>query len=390
MLVHRVRTWGKAVGKLKNNDAFPEDEFSEEYFELEITDLPLDDEDAAPGAFAKQSLLLFARLHSLESSLAVQRVRLLALTRAWLLTDVSRTRVKEQSEASEFELEITELPAETSTSTNLPPLTGLSGRLAPWSSRGISFAPRLRLWRLTLAACTVMLVFLLTMSSIPSARDWAYNLLVRPTTTPVGIGNIPLPGLRNLLIKPGTRWSVILPGASTGPQVASNQSSQIVIQSTTLAPGPVPLGNACQANPVVDNSQTVGNFPVLVKGFDGPLATIHMGDVAVVTPNFPGSIGWAVTLQVNINPNYTGFVTLTGSNQFDGSTLLFGFPGRTSQETTITLGSQRYAAPLDPTVTIGTGKAHWEILMFVPTAGCYYLNAAWAGGRWSINFAAGE
>lgn len=380
------------MGNLKNKDAFSEDEFSEEYFELEITDLPIDDEDIVSSAFAKQSILLFARLHSVESVLAVQGTRLLVLARAWLLTDVSHTRVKEQSETSEFELEITELPTEDvgAALAEAPALSRLSVRLAPWTS-GMRFAPRLRLWRLVLAACTVLLAFLLTVSSIPSARDWAYNVFIHPTTTPTAIGNIPLPGLRNLLIKPGGRWSVILPGASTGTQVPSNQGVQIVIQTNiNLVPGPVPQGNACQANPVVDNSQTVGNFPVLVKGFDGPVATVHLGDVAVLTPDFPSVFGWVVPLEVNINPNYTGFVTLTGSNQFDDSPLLFGFPGRSNQETTITLGSQRYSAPLDPTVTIGTGKSHWEILMYVPAAGCYYLNAAWAGGRWAIHFAAGE
>lgn len=383
------------MGKLKD-----ENEFSEDYFELEFSDLPVDDEDVNSSAFAKQSILLLAKAHAVEGVLIAQSTRLLVLARAWLLTDVSPTKVKERSETTEFELEITALPPDVGAvlASARPPalLTGYVGQLANWTTR-MRFAPRLRIWRLALAVCTVFLVFLLAISSIPSARDWAYGLLVYPTTTSTG-KIVSLPGLRYVLIQQGGRWSVVAAGtpvasSQKGQVVARSQGSEIIVQDNKnliLSPGPVPQGNACSANPVVDKSQSVGSFPVLVKGFEGPVATVHLGDVGVYTPDFLDSFGWVVPLEVSIDPNYTGFVTLTGSNQFDSSTLLFSFPGRPNQMTTITLGSQRYAAPLDPTVTIGTGKSRWDILMYVPAAGCFYLNAAWAGGQWSANFAAGE
>jgi hypothetical protein len=135
-------------------------------------------------------------------------------------------------------------------------------------------------------------------------------------------------------------------------------------------PGPTPKKVTAQFGPLI------GGSPIWAAGFAGPHATIPLSPQDPYTP-----YGWTVKILWGIEPGYTHAVTLHGENLRTGARLYFNVTGQPTP-----------APVLDPEA-VGTPINQWKDFpshLFIPTAGCYALEATWPGGQWRITFAAGQ
>jgi hypothetical protein len=80
---------------------------------------------------------------------------------------------------------------------------------------------------------------------------------------------------------------------------------------------------------------------------------------------------------------YTHPITLTGGN-LRGGTLLWFQIDQQNPSTSPTLD------PLHAERQPDAGWLEWGSYLYIPTAGCYYLEAKWPSGSWRINFSAGK
>src|SRR5712692_10542519 len=138
-------------------------------------------------------------------------------------------------------------------------------------------------------------------------------------------------------------------------------------------PGPTPQPILPGIGPVV------GSSPVWVNGFNGPHAVVYLDQAASFDKH-----GWGQKMIWEVGPNYTHLVTLHGANLQSGAPIWFELDG--IPRTSPVLDPQH---PNHPGSNVGGDWAEWWSYVFVPTAGCYYLDASWPGGHWHITFAAG-
>lgn len=142
------------------------------------------------------------------------------------------------------------------------------------------------------------------------------------------------------------------------------------------SPGPTPQPLFSNLGPVL------GGGRVWFNGIDGPHAVIRFSPSYGYT--FP--YGWTRKLLWEVGPDYTGTVTLTGENLMTHQSLWFQIGEQAPTHSPVL--DPKY--PGHPASTIGPGWAEWGSYLFVPTAGCYVLEASWQGGHWQIYFAAGS
>lgn len=127
-----------------------------------------------------------------------------------------------------------------------------------------------------------------------------------------------------------------------------------------------------------------GAYPVWGVGFVGQHATLAFGtDFAQLKSEYDTTYGWGHKLLWVMPPGYKGRVTLRGGELRSG--LPLWFDGRSGKARTLVLDPQRVLLPSSPKGTWATFAA----ALYVPKAGCYYLNARWPGGQWRMTFAAG-
>jgi hypothetical protein len=150
-------------------DGEPADEF-----EIEFADLPEDENRAVAGKLITQGVLLVAKFQGLSRTLASQGLHLLARTSNWLMAEAPGKQIVQADKDSEFELEIADLPSDEQTLQ--------LGLLIAWRE-GLTRKVRLR--RLILLSCTLLLLFSLILGEFPAARDWTYKLFVHTITTPI-------------------------------------------------------------------------------------------------------------------------------------------------------------------------------------------------------------
>lgn len=161
-----------------------------------------------------------------------------------------------------------------------------------------------------------------------------------------------------------------------------------LILPTTPAPATPPLGpipRNCPPGPTPRSSlpgigPVIGGSKVWASGFNGPHAEISIPYYDTYTQH-----GWSWKIVWEVGPDYTQLVTIQGGNLRDGTPLWFQVTGN---PTTSPVLDPRH--PDHPGSTVGTDWAEWGSYVFIPQAGCYYLQASWPGGSWRINFAAGE
>ena len=326
-----------------------EDEDPRDNFEIEFFDLPAD--ETLP----------------VSSKVVLEAFRLLSIVRTWLLSEAPRNNFADISSKDDTELEISDLPPgrfyEVSSA-----LTSLGSRLSPG----------MRFWRSVMVGCSVLLVLLLILGNFPPARN-QFDSLFSPFAHPTPINQ------------------ASLKEEPPGPGVDGNSANSFsfseatgVIWDTGATPGSAPRGQSCFASPVNVSSREVGNSPAWAVGFDGASATLHVSPISLPVSSFPAAFGWAASITLEIQSDYTGPITFTGGSQSDSSPLVFGFgldPGQ-AQLFSITLSTQQPV--ISPNRLFKARRTAWNITLYVPAAGCYFLKATWPGGRWIINFAAGQ
>ncbi len=140
-------------------------------------------------------------------------------------------------------------------------------------------------------------------------------------------------------------------------------------------------GAGASASLVYYGSPALGAYPVWVTGFDGDAAlpAVHFGPqfYRAYTP-----AGWAWRILLVVPPGYEQAITVRAGRQSDGASLTL--------ETDPPAGAAAALAldPRQPHWRI-EGWSEWPAWVFLPAAGCYYLEAHWPGGAWRLSFTAG-
>jgi hypothetical protein len=256
--------------------------------------------------------------------------------------------VENGKDTDDFEIEITDIPQD-------------EGRIVSTAliKLGSLFSPKSRAWRFSIVAGTLSLVLLMLVSSFPSLLDTTWELFRKSPA----------------------------PGSSLTPR-------QLDVAANFL---PAPLGPAPQNCPSIAHLHDfdhptfppgVGTSPVWVVGFSAPGARLVQLDTAVHQPR---QEGWAYRIMLVVPSNFSGSVVLSGSSLQGNVPLRFnnGLSIATQDPvTTFFLLHTEHAK-----MPVRLSDAHWRawnVPVYVPAAGCYYLKAAWAGGSWQANFTAGR
>lgn len=347
---------------MDNLDEDPRDDFEVEYF-----DLPVDETRSISSQLSTPGSHLWMRVSSASSKLVLEAFRLLSMVRTWLLSEMPGNHFADGSSKDDIELEISDLPPDR--------FYEVSGALSFLGSR---LSPGKRIWRFVMVGCTVLLMLLLILGNFPPARNQFYSLF-------------------SLFAHPAPINQASLKEESPDLGVNGNSANSFsfsqatgVIWDTGATPGPAPQSQSCFASPVNVSSREAGSSPAWAVGFDGARATLHVSPISLPVSSFPSAFGWAASITLEIQSDYTGPVTFTGGSQSDSSPLVFGFgldPGQ-AQLFSITLSTQQPV--ISPDRLFKTRRTAWNITIYVPAAGCYFLKATWPGGRWIINFAAGQ
>ncbi len=163
------------------------------------------------------------------------------------------------------------------------------------------------------------------------------------------------------------------------PSTPISSGSPTGLTPTTPALSPVP--ESCLPGPVPqkvssDIGLAIGGSPLWAAGFAGPHATIPIDPNAPYTAN-----GWPVKILWAIEPDYMHPLMLQGTNLQTGAPIYFNVTGQTTR-----------SPVLDPSIArTAPGKwADFPSNIFIPSAGCYSIEANLPGGQWRITFAAGS
>lgn len=340
-------------------------------FELEFSELPPDEQRSVSGKLVKHGSRLFSGVRYLTEQVVERGTHLLATSRTWLQQDVTDSKFPSTPAQEDFELEISDLP--TVGEPTIPK------KLVTWGPRLHS---RARRRRMTMTVTTACMLLFLVLTSIPSSRNWLYTLVVPPTPTPVVIGadtttsSDILP--QRSFSTHGNNWQLV-PGATVGDSPPFG---------TSITPGPPPPVQLCSAPPVQGTSSVLGTAPVWATGFSGPYATLYLSD-AMPVPTSPSLYGFPVPIQIEVSANYKGEITLSGMELSNDVGVTFGFSPFQEQVSHLILNTQSQDGKPYTIRVNGTERIAWNITMFLPTADCYTLKAAWPGRYWVTIFAAG-
>jgi hypothetical protein len=340
-----------------------EENLSNNDFEIEFSDLPMDDDEMRSVSGKLERSWLWTKLHALLFIVSTQGLRLSSHIRAWLLTDVSRNELVQHTPTDDFELEIIDLPPDASDNRQ-----SVVSNFGTWTH-----FTKIRLWRLVLLGCTLLLIYSFLLQSFFPLQTIMHGLFIYPKPSPTPITK--------------SNGAVSFTRVTIWGQDGTWQGSFIKLNNSAL--GPAPQGAMCSVRPKVDRRQEVGHAPVWVGDFSGPYATMYLFPEPVPVEAFPNGYGWTVALSLEVQSNYKGPVTLSGSGLGNGIPLLFTYGPLENPTTSFPLDT-RY--PAVPPIHIGGNSLRdaWNVTMFLPAAGCYTLHAAWYGGDWQMNFAAGS
>jgi len=190
-----------------------------------------------------------------------------------------------------------------------------------------------------------------------------------------------------------------LAGGQTSPGGAATPEPQDSPSAATPAATPVPtVVTADEFDPPPSDcggpaprqidpafAPAVGAPPAWAVGFVGPQATLSVTDGGTredLELMRRTRYGWTRKVLWVLEPGQP--VTLRGGSLGDGAPLWFQFDGE--RPTT--------APVLDPRFPEARGgRGNWREFpsyVYIPAAGCYFLEARWAGGSWRLTFAAGR
>lgn len=172
--------------------------------------------------------------------------------------------------------------------------------------------------------------------------------------------------------------------SSSGTTISSPTTT---LTPTSTAPSLASLPQNCPVGSIPPKKfsaigPVVGQSPVWVTGFDGSSAEIH------ITPSSDTytQYGWIWKLVWEVGPRFTQKVTIHGTNMKTGVPLLFQFLNGSVNASPV-LNPQQ---PDHPQSAISNEYKEWGSSLYISTAGCYSLDAAWTGGHWRVLFAAGR
>ncbi len=203
-------------------------------------------------------------------------------------------------------------------------------------------SPRGRAVRLVFTGCLLVLAMALLVGSLPSMRQAVVALLRGPTPVPIAM-HIPTPFPTPL---PPLPTPTLYPTPTPAPPMALGA----VPQNCPSGPTPEAIGP--------NGLSGIGASPVWVFVFQGPHATLHLAGEGSHT-----QYGWS-----------TGFLLAIGPTDV-------GVRASMHPELSVLIG----------TVFASDGKwEEWATHLYLPGAGCYYLEATWPGGAWHLTFAAGR
>ncbi len=271
-------------------------------------------------------------------------------------------------EHDDIELEITELPGRRKSGT------------ASEIRRVLKARPRLRsrLWQAGIAALALCLILMVLLGFYPLLRT---NLSTLFTYTPqASPAATPLPSTHSVMVDVQSQFDgkkVLIWDASTPP---------VVMPYTTLDATPA----ACPQNTQTQNFDApylppgVGGGPFWVTGFTGPRAVLNH-----LVRAHPPQLGWYQQIQLVGATNFPDTITLQGGITGSAFPLWFGFDPHEKD----LIFSYQYS-PADSSLSNHTtDDQQWAVRpinLYIPQAGCYYLQATWDGGSWTEYFAAGR
>ncbi len=347
-----------------------ENDFPDNEFELEITDLPPDEEASRSVALVAEGLRVLSRVRDTSHDMVEQGKQRLENTREWLLEEEPQQRMLEQTPYGEFELEMVNLPPEQEQNNKWVQL------IEQLRSR-IPFNRRLR--RLGLALVIVLLTLIFLLSSLPDVRSAIANFFAHPISTPTSDNsfiyfqdnsNSGVQVLTGVTVIPEETVTTQVIGATPGPK-------------WPLPPAAMPTN--CPPGPEVNQSHTVGSTPVWITGFSGPPAAIHLPDTP--SRSIPQWHGWAVHISVTVPTDYQGSITITGSDILYGRMLFFQVDPDPTLSPILTLNPAHPSG--QHSIVDGQQGDSWNVTMYVYASGCYVINTAWQDGEWNFHFAAG-
>lgn len=250
--------------------------------------------------------------------------------------------------------------------------SGISSQIVKLGRR---LPKRRRTWRWLMGGAIGFLLLGLLFSNLSALKASVLNLLPMSTTPPSS---------------PLSSNSMIMPDTNSGPQIiiGVKQDERPFGRYVTAPNLAAPAPQNCAAAPGVTSSREIGSDPVWLYGFDGPRATVHLYGMS--QPIAHNVYGWPVLIQLMVRDSFTLPVTLSAGTGHLHATpaIFFAFdPGERPMDSIILGTQQSVVNPIHPEVG---QRAVWIATMYLFGAGCYTLKAAWPGGQWSINFAAGR
>lgn len=340
---------------IENEVEAKDDDFD---FELEITDLPPD-----------------GKFDHLRVRLATLRTQLASDIRTRLFFKQSPNVTQDGATDDDFELEITDLPE-----SEKPELSGIAAPLATWASR---LSPSIRRKRTLPLAMIGIMVALIVLGGIPSAWNRALSLFAHPTPTPAITYGSSVPTEQTAIA-----GSIKIIGRSDVKIFiwgSNNGTPQAVPVQDNLGPAPQDCPqNAAQGFNSPPFSAAAGGTPLWITGFDGSGTTLNHLKRAKQP-----ELGWYQQITLLLASNYPNVVVLQGADMNKNAPLLFDTIPSDQGLTALLMLDSGDSSLSNHTV----GDQQWISFttnIYVPAAGCYYLSADWAGGSWTIYFAAGK
>jgi hypothetical protein len=263
-------------------------------------------------------------------------------------SDVKEKQMENAKETDDFEIEIIDIPQDEGRNISMALL-----------KLGSSFSPKSRVWCFSTIIGTLLLVLLVLVSSSPSLLD--------------------------------TTWALLRKSSPSGSSLTSGHP---YVAANSL---PAPLGPAPQSCPSIAHLHDfdhptfppgVGSSPMWIVGFSAPGARLVQLDTTIQQPR---QEGWAYRLMLVVSSHYLGFVVLSGGSVQGNVPLQFDNGLSIAAQNPITTFFLLHTDHARMPVWLSDADWRaWNVPVYVPAAGCYYLMAAWAGGSWQVNFAAGR
>lgn len=336
---------------MHDDDWYMEDENNslDNEFNVELEDIPLEETDAFSTTFSRIRTYVTRQMQHFK------------------VTFTSQAQYDEnEDDDCEFDLRVTDVPLEE---------LSISERTTYFSQIRQSVTQGRRP-RAILFSALLLVMLVILVNTIAPLRNSLVSLLPTPVTTS-GIGNplSPYPG--HLLDNP----------ANAAVEESKTTVSQVTIdgqQKYLYIPAAVPY--ECPTTIIPGNKRQFGNFPIWLSGLGGANTILHL------QPNFVSHTqdwqGWIIHFQVNVKMRYTSLILLTiiDVNHISSPLLLDPTNGTHTWRIVLNPSKPQHSIGTSGNKYIGT----WDMSLYLPGAGCYALNAAWAEGSWEDIFAAGR